>query len=230
MKQMIIKPLHNIVTRALSLGSILVLCASCSVNTIPVHQEAPPFTLTSDNTGTFGPHPDLPGPEDIHKLTPQQEKDFLDYMNDPRRANTGPHYRLYQYMEQKIDNFSYEGVTYSASQTLALNSGDCMSLAVLTTALADLAGLEIDYQLMDDVPVYELNGITVKKGVHIRTIIYDPAFIEPDGEGAYTLIRPGIKIDYFPTNRYRFISNLNRDDYQAMYYQNIAVLNLEKKI
>ena len=101
-----------------------------------------------------------------------------------------------------------------------------MSLTILTTALAYLADIEIDYQLMDDVPVYEFNGTTVKKGVHIRSILYDPEI--PNIDVHFFISRPGIKIDYFPTNRQRFISNLNSNDYFAMIYQNLAAEALDQ--
>lgn len=176
--------------------------------------------LTAENTGNFGPRPDLPTVDEIHRISPAQAKDFLEYMQNPANANTKPHYRLYNYLEDFSRRFEYEGVTYSATDTLTQGMGNCMSLAILTTALAHLSGLDIEYQLMDDVPVYEFNGKHVTKGVHIRSKIFDMDFIEKDG--ALLFMRPGISIDYFPTNRQRFIGNISNNKYLAMVYNNLA--------
>ena len=49
-----------------------------------------------------------------------------------------------------------------------------MSLAVVTTALAKLANIEIDYELIDSSPIYRLSGSVANRGVHIRSLIYKP--------------------------------------------------------
>jgi Tfp pilus assembly protein PilF len=208
------------------LACILLLCAGYQHSEITLSGEESKTPLTLENTGSFGVRPDIPTPNDIHRLTPSQEQDYLEYMNNPRYQSVKANKRMYNYLNKVSGNFSYEGITFNARETLAKNSGNCMSLAILTTALASLAELEIDYQLMDDVPVYEYNGATVKKGVHIRSIIYDRESIEIDG--VYFLSRQGIKVDYFPTNRQRFIGNLDRDEYLAMIYQNLAAEALDQ--
>ncbi|MCC6201370.1 MAG: tetratricopeptide repeat protein [Gammaproteobacteria bacterium] len=184
-----------------------------------------PLALTVANTGTFGPRPELPTPAALHRLTPEQRQAFLDYLADPALAGIAVHHRLFQYLERMTRDFAYEGTTFDASQTLAGNSGNCMALAILTTALAEIAGLEIGHQLMDRSPVFELAGTTVKKGFHIRTKLYDPEFVE--ASGVFLMTRPGIKIDYFPTTGQRFVSNLEENEYLAMIYQNLAVEALD---
>ncbi len=176
---------------------------------------------TSENTGAFGPRPAVISSDEIHQLTAAQTEDFLTFMASPRNAHLEPHRRLYSYFEKITSGFNYLKTTYTAAQAIELNSGNCLTLAIMTTALAKAANLEIDYQLMNDVPVFELNTKIIEKGVHIRTLLYDPAWVESDN--LVTLSRPGIEIDYFPTGRQRFITNLNENDYLAMYYQNEAV-------
>ncbi|MDG2175197.1 MAG: hypothetical protein P8M72_03540 [Gammaproteobacteria bacterium] len=130
------------------LACMLLLCAGCqhTVVTLPEESET---TLTLENTGSFSVRPDIPTPNDIHRLTPFQEQAYLEYMNNPRYQNVKANKRMYNYINKVTGNFSYKSITFNASETLAKNSGNCMSLAILTTALASLAGLEIDYQLMD---------------------------------------------------------------------------------
>lgn len=202
---------------------LVLLAPGCATNPGVAPDVSLREILDADNA--FGPRPDLPTPDAIHRLTPAQEADFLAFMGDPDNAVYKPNERLYEYLSRKTRHFAYDGTTFSAARTLAQNSGNCMSLAVLTTALADLAGVETAWQLMDDVPVYEFNDTAIIKGLHIRSLLYDPQVIEVDG--ALMMSRSGIKIDYFPTNRQRFISNLDRGDYLAMYYQNKAAEALQ---
>ncbi|MBN4053589.1 tetratricopeptide repeat protein [Haliea sp. AH-315-K21] len=204
------------------LGFLLIstFCLQACTSLEPPNSEEITFTLTVENTGYFGARPEILTPQELHFLTPEQVSNFTAYMSNPAFENIKPHQRLFNFLRTYNDQFQYEADTLIASQSLALKSGNCLSLAILTSALAKTVDLEIDYQLMDDVPVYELNGTIVTKGLHIRTILYDPGFAgEP---GVDYLFKPGIKIDYFPTGRSRFIANLDENDYLAMYYQNIA--------
>lgn len=189
--------------------------------------EAIPQRLTAANTAPFGERPAIPTPDDLHGLDAAQVSAFLGYMNQPHLAALDPDLRLYQYLENITQRYAYEGITHTAQDALRYNSGNCMSLAVLTTALVEAAGMVIEYQLMDDVPVYEFNDTLVKKGVHIRTKIMPAQPDEEEGERRYT--GKGRIIDYFPTNRQRFIGNISRDEYLAMVYQNLAAEALERQ-
>ncbi len=214
---------HSIVNmvKITRLLSLFIFLQSCAQLELPPKQ--PLFklsALTLENTGTFSDRPDILTPEQIHQLSQQQIDRFLTYMRDPRNQHIPQHRRLSSFLENETKAFVYEKNTLIAEQAMALNAGNCLSLAILTTALAKVADLEIAYQLMDDIPVYELNGAVINKGVHIRTILYDPTWVEL--EGFRMISKPGVKIDYFPTKRQRFIANVNENEYWAMYYRNIA--------
>ncbi len=199
---------------------LLTAFLQCCVGVDHIDTKEPVLSLTSENTGAFGLRPTIISSEEIHQLTTTQTEDFLTFMASPRNAHLKPHRRLYSYLEKIISGFTYQKTTYTAAQAIELNSGNCLSLAIMTTALAKAANLEIGYQLMNDVPVFELNDTVIEKGVHIRTVLYDSEWVQRDEFLA--LSRPVIKIDYFPTGRQRFIANLNENDYLAMYYQNEA--------
>ncbi len=202
----------------LFLFSILQGCVQHGVRIDPNLLGLPSLTL--ENTGSFSSRPDIPSPEQIHQLTPEQIERLLSYMNDPRYQNTARHLRFTSFLKEEMEAYTFERRTLTASQVMAFNAGNCMSLAVLTTALAEVAGLDVGYQLMDDVPVYAFSGSVVTKGVHVRTKVYDT--ISSPVEGTFVISRPGATIDYFPTNRQRFIANIGREDYLARYYRNIA--------
>lgn len=179
-----------------------------------------PDSLAPDLTGNFGSRPAVLSPEEIHQLTPAQIDDFLSYMNNPRYERVKRHRRLYNYLEKITRNFNYQSETLIAEQAINMTGGNCLSLAILTSALAKLVNLEMDFQLMDSTPIYALNGTVVSKVVHIRSVIYEPDW-EPNPDAVISF-RPSIKIDYFPTKNQRFITNMNEQEYLAMYYRNIA--------
>lgn len=193
------------------------LLASCATAPIPKDSSNPGVSFADGDA--FGPKPEIVGPDELHRLDERQRQDFLAYLHDPANATTGIHYRVYHYLKDVTSGFNYQGATLTAAETLAGRTGNCLSLAILTTALAKVAGVDTDYQLLDDVPVFEFDETIVKKGVHVRSILYDPEW-EP---GPLTVSsRPGVRIDYFPSRRERFIGNLDEDGYVAMYYRNIA--------
>lgn len=186
----------------------------------------PPPTLETDKLGDlldselFGASPEIIPAADIHRLSTQQQQAFFEYLAQPSRQRIPKHERVVDYLQTSTSDFDYQGDTYTASEALSRNSGNCLSLAILTTALADLAGLDIGYQLVDSEPVFEWRGSVLYKGLHVRSILYDPTW-EP-GVPFAPLRRPGIRIDYFPSDADRFISNLTRSEYVAMYYNNLA--------
>ncbi len=97
-----------------------------------------------------------------------------------------------------------------------------MSLAVVTTALANLANIQIEYELIDSSPIYRLSGSVANRGVHIRSLIYKPQ----DHESAAP---SGIKIDYFQAESGTFVGNVSNEEYIAMYYRNIAAQKLNEE-
>ncbi|MFT6900042.1 MAG: transglutaminase-like putative cysteine protease [Colwellia sp.] len=65
-----------------------------------------------------------------------------------------PHKALYQILTENMVNFTYYGETYNATTTMLLNKGNCMSLAILTTAYAKLLGLDFSYRNVYTLPIY----------------------------------------------------------------------------
>jgi tetratricopeptide (TPR) repeat protein len=206
--------------RLLLITAFCLLLQACATPVAPpTSPDAPPSFGDSSH---FGPRPDILTPEDLHRLTPEQEADFVAYYYHPSRAHVTRHKRLYTYLENVVTNFNYRSETLTASEAYASRSGNCMTLAILTTALAQLAGLDIAYQLMDDQPVYEYQGDIVRKGVHVSSLLRNPDWVGKNGGTGDLFAAPGIRIDYFPSLRGRFVANLDTAEYLALYYSNIA--------
>ncbi|MEP4485369.1 MAG: hypothetical protein ABJ013_07060 [Halioglobus sp.] len=205
-------------SRALLVAVSASLLACASTEPQPDIAEVEPARFT--DYAEFGPRPPIPSREDIFYLTDEQQIEFLAYFESHEQAHVDPHKRVTNYLQRFGKVFNYEGDTFNAQTTLAEKSGNCMSMAVLTTALSQVAGVEVGYQLVDSIPVYELDDNLAFKGQHVRSYLYDPNYA-PDN--AFMIIRrPGIIVDYFPSGREHFIGNVSEDEYVAMFYRNKA--------
>lgn len=176
-----------------------------------------PLILDSDQ---FGERPNMISIAEIHELSDEQVLEFRRYLHAPRNQNEAAHKLVSDYLENISDNFTYRGETYTASQALEKSSGNCLALAILTTALARVADVEIAYQLTDSFPVFESGGNHIRRGLHVRSLLYDPTWEPPDGR--LVLSRPGVTVDYFPSDSDRFIGNIDESEYFSMYYRNLA--------
>ena len=199
---------------AIVLAGVIVGCSAME------HSPGIPPVSLSFESDLFSESPGIATVADIYSLTEEQQHDFLAYFNSPLVRNIPAHRRVYDYLETITTNFTYQGETFTAQSALKESSGNCLSLAILTTALARLAGVETGYQLVDSAPVFESHGGVVFKGLHVRTKLFDPAW-QPK-QGVFTLSRPGLLVDYFPSDGDRFISNITEAEYTVMYYNNLA--------
>jgi tetratricopeptide (TPR) repeat protein len=218
--------------RRLSPGSPLLLLGvtlwltGCAT-TVPVAPTTHVHPLVFADPGQFGTRPEVPTPDEMHALTEAQRAAFLGYLDAHGNSEVPVNRRVYDYLGQITRDFNYQGDTLMAADALALGRGNCLSLAILTTALAQVAGVDVGYQLVDDLPVYQLSGQLMKRGVHVRSILYENG--RESQPGVIVFSRPGIVIDYFPTGGSRFMGNLRENGYVAMYYRNIAAEALEQK-
>ncbi len=203
----------------LFLALFLGVLAGCS-NTPQYVVELPDKPVILRHDEAFGPRPEIPDPQSVFRLEPAQLADFHAWFDDPQRRYMPKQYRVSGYLQNVTQGFSFQGATHTASEAMALNSGNCLSLAILTTALAREAGVDLDYQLMSDDPVYELQGQLVEKGVHVRTRLYDPDWTPP--QYTHLIRRPALVVDYFPTGTEIFLANVSPEDFIARYYRNIA--------
>jgi Tfp pilus assembly protein PilF len=174
----------------------------------------------SFDSSRFGEPPEIISVEDIFGLTYEQEEAFLKYFESPIRQFTPPHELVSGYLQNITMDFGYQGQTFTAQEALQSASGNCLSLAILTTALAKLAGVETGYQLVDSAPVFESRGNIVYKGQHVRTKLYSP--VSDVTTGSFLLRRNSLLVDYFPTEGTRFVRNITEAQYIAMFYNNLA--------
>ncbi|MDM7859012.1 hypothetical protein QTP81_00155 [Alteromonas sp. ASW11-36] len=161
----------------------------------------------------------LQSPSQILALTNNQKQQFLDFFNAPVRANIAKHRRLYRYIDNLYVDFDYLGETLNAETAFREKKGNCMSLAILTSALAQLAGLEVDYQRVNVAPIYQRFNNVMTLSTHVRTHLYAEA---EDNPNEITVIRSRLIIDYYPQRSNIKGDMLTDGEFFAMYYRNLA--------
>lgn len=163
-------------------------------------------------------------PKSLVTLSNEQTLAFLAYMNRVDLQDVPRHQRLFNYLDNKVGGFDYRGDTYSASVALDKNAGNCLSLALLTTALANAAQVEIGYQKINATPVYKKQKDVLLLSHHVRTFLYDP---EQDYSNDVIVFRRArLIVDYFPDRGDIGAYRVNTDAFLSMYYRNIASDNV----
>jgi Tfp pilus assembly protein PilF len=158
--------------------------------------------------------------KDIFMLSLPQQTSFLSEISKKQGQGFKLHKALEAVLSSKLSNFTYYGKTYNAEQTMRLNSGNCMSLAILTTAYAKLLGLDFSYRKVNTIPVFQKENNLILSSSHVQTIIYDADFVE-DSNKIY-LQKPGVIIDYFPDANNRVGESFGESTFISMYYRNLA--------
>lgn len=158
--------------------------------------------------------------EDIFFLTQEQQKEFLFNFDQQIANGVAPHKALSEVLTERLANFTYYGETYNATTAIRLNKGNCMSLAILTTAYAKIIGLEFSYRKVSTLPVFTKKDDVILSSSHVQTLIYDPNFIAD--KNFFYLSNPAVVIDYFPSKSHRSGRKFSLKTFLAMYYKNIA--------
>ena len=207
----------------LILLSLLAACTSAPV-AIPLVDvtiiEDVKDNFPSLNSTQFGEELQFENEDEILALNAEQKKHFMAYFNSHSNSKKPSHQRVYEYLQDFGSDFEYGNLTSNAKTTLANSTGNCMSLAVLTAALARSADIEIKYQLVNRVPVFQEYGSVVFNAQHIRSIIYEPTRKELNT--GLTLWRSKAIIDYYPSKS-NFVSGMvSETEFISMYYRNLA--------
>ena len=162
----------------------------------------------------------IPSLTDIYSLTTEQKAEFLQYFNSPDNQGEPRHRRLYNFLQQHTAGFDYLGKNYTASEAYAYKSGNCISLALLTKALADIAGVPIQFQTIISAPVFSMQNDYMLSSDHVRTFLYDPDFVAE--KGMVYFFKPTLVVDYLPSSGDLTGPRISEQTFIAMFYRNLA--------
>lgn len=204
---------------------LLLGLSGCATHSPEIIYQSP---IPHIDTTLFGKRPvDISTPGEIFQLDEEQRKHFLTYFNNPKYKNKDSHMRIANFLKELLKNFEYTSETNSADITLASRSGDCMSLATLTTALALETGVDITYRAINNSPFFDQRGDFAVRSNHIRSILYKP---ELDSfSDTIVQLQPSVKIDFFPTAGDVAGRRIVYRQFLGMYYRNLAALELIDK-
>ncbi|WP_209327545.1 tetratricopeptide repeat protein [Pseudoalteromonas sp. PA2MD11] len=192
------------------LFSFLAGCESTS------QQSTPPPSVASLLNNEHFQQVELKDPE-LFTLPAEEQKRFLNYFTRHQGDYLRDDQVLYQYLENKLSNFNYFSATLNAQQALQNEQGNCISLAILTHAYAQLVGLKTGFQAVSSEPVYSKQNNIVYVSGHFRTKVYAPLSEEDN-----YLVPPGTVIDYFPARGSFYSGRAELKDLISRYYSNLA--------
>lgn len=172
----------------------------------------------------FRPARPVPSAESLLALTDAQRRDFLRFFRSGLHARLPPHRRIHRYMDRHLSDIRFDHETASAAETIAHRRGNCMSLALVTTALADAGGVDIGWQLANTDPVYSSEGAVIYSANHIQSRLYEPR-LGSTGH-AFSLGRDYLLLDYFVDGLPEHGTPLARHQMLALVYQNLGVETL----
>jgi tetratricopeptide (TPR) repeat protein len=120
-----------------------------------------------------------------------------------------------------LDQFTFSDKTLTTGQSLASKSGNCLSLTVLTTAFAELAGVDVTYQLLDQNPIYSIDRGLLVTSDHLRAVLRS----QPTKGNVFSSVSR-VRIDYYQTDGLSYIDNVSVNHQRSLFYSNLAVENL----
>lgn len=199
---------------------LVVFISSCSS-----HSDSPSpteeFKNIALNYDLFGGEPEQVNiADDIFYLTTEQKEEVLTQVNKRIALGRPKHVALSEALQSRLSNFTYYGETFKAEEGVRLNKGNCMSLAILTGAFAEVIGLEYSFRKINTLPIFDKQNNLILSSSHVQSILYDETFA-PE-EGFIYISKPSIVIDYFPDNNNLSGQKVSKSSLISMYYKNLA--------
>ncbi len=198
---------------------VMVMCAligACtSTDKKVVAVKLPP---PASNHSLFQPI-DIEPHAQLFVLNMEQQTAFYAYVQHAKEQGMRDDKIVYNFVESLLSDFRYDGATYTASESLQHEEGNCISLALLVQAYADLIDVDTSYQVITEEPVFAGQNDVVLLASHFRTKLFAPKVDLP--ENTYAL-RAGTLVDYFPSSSGIVSGSASRDDLIAKYYSNHA--------
>ncbi|MBD3586321.1 hypothetical protein HHX48_11285 [Salinimonas sp. HHU 13199] len=167
-------------------------------------------------------------PDEIYALPDTEKVAFLNWFHAPHNQSLAPHQRLAKYLEKTLHGFTYNGSTHNATEAAILDNGNCLSLAVITAALASVADIDLKFQKMNSPPVYKKQGDIMMLSSHVRTKAYNTVNKEGRDDGSFpkVLVPASVIIDYFPSYGNVKGEYVSQDAVSAMFYRNKVAVAL----
>ena len=162
----------------------------------------------------------VPSFDALTRLSDEQREALDAWFDAPERADVKSHRRIADFLESELADIRFGAGTSSAAETLAQRRGNCLSMALVTRALADHAGVEIDWILTTNNPVYSSDGRVVYNANHVHARLFDPT--HRNDPRVVTMRRPQVLVDFFSNRPPVGGRTLSRKEATSLTFQNLG--------
>lgn len=218
--------------RAISRGMIcgLLLSQLCSCSSTPLEPTVIELDALFDDS-FFKPVTDIPSVEDIFSLPSSVAVDVkrsYDHYVISTKNPLAVHEWLASYINANQDggqsDFRYQdNLTQTASETYAQRAGNCMSLVVMTSALADIFNIGTEFQDIAIEPVWDKQGDFYLINGHVNLRLLPAQSVHTVYVSTHAIL-----VDFMPERALRGVDKvqINRQTLTAMFYNNMAAESL----
>jgi len=218
--------------RTISSGMIcsllLLLLWGCS-STVPKPSDNELDALFDDSL--FKPVTNIPSVEDIFSLPSSVALDVKRTYDRYAISTKNPlavHEWLASYINANQEggqsDFRYQdNLTQTASETYAQRAGNCMSLVVMTSALADIFNIGTEFQDIAIEPVWDKQGDFYLINGHVNLRLLPAQSVHTVYVSTHAIL-----VDFMPERALRGVDKvqINRQTLTAMFYNNMAAESL----
>ena len=167
----------------------------------------------------------IPNEQEIFSLPEAEQKKFIEKFNRSISQGKRADKIIADYLEYSVSNFTYDGKTLTATEAFKQQYGNCVSLAILTQAYANLAGLETSFREVSTYPIFKKEKDLLLVSSHFNTKLFAPKE-EPEDENWIEILRAGTVVDYFPQQNTFYVGHAKYSSLVAKFYANLATESL----
>lgn len=158
----------------------------------------------------------IPEPSSFYQLTDADKQQYIAFIEQPEVRQLAKFEQLSLYLNQLMHDFNYEGENLNATTALQRKTGNCMTLAMVTYALAKEFDVNIAFRTVDSLPMLlNVDDSLAMYSSHVRSLLTGKR-TSSDTVGV-------VWIDYFPESS-ELVDGVDVDEatFLAMFYRNLA--------
>ena len=165
---------------------------------------------------------------DVYYLS-QEQKEWLDTLVKPSLSSTFTRQLINKLFQKNYLGFSYDNsFTRTATETLETKTGNCLSMVILSVAIAK--HFDIDYKVFDikTVPIWNKSGGLFVLNGHVNIQLKNTY----NSDNEYEFFRERyLTLDFLPEESRRTLSKeqINERQLSGIYYTNLAADAMVKK-
>ncbi len=176
------------------------------------------YPLPNTPTTIFMAEQQLIEPEQLLGLTDAQRAEFLSFFHSPAQAKFAPKNRVFNFLEQDLGLFRFDGANLTAAEALEKKTGNCVTLAILVAALAKEGAVEVAYRASYSEPMLGFRGDIALSANHVQSYLLEPKSHPSDKLSD----RDALVIDYYKDPLDRMGEMFNSERFFAVVYNNLA--------